>query len=177
MWWHANAPNRAYNWLLQGHTVSDTIEGPYTYIDAYRPLGNWSQDFGVFTNPDTNKSYASYSNGDRREARDVYLTSYNEDVTGLDEVIYRWDKFDLETPSIVKTDAGYFAIMGHKTGYRPNNVVAFRADKLEGPWSQPWIINPLNTRGLNPQSGNTLTIHGSKQTTHLYLGDRVSVTR
>ncbi|KAJ4167500.1 hypothetical protein NW754_011317 [Fusarium falciforme] len=167
-----NAPNRAYNWLLQGHAVSDTIEGPYTYVDAYRPLGNWSQDFGLFTDPGTNRSYALYSNGDRREARDVYLTSYNEDVTGLEETIYRWDKFDLEAPSIVKTDAGYFAIMSHKTGYRPNNVVAFRADKLEGPWSQPWIINPLNTRGLNSQSGNTLTIHGSEQTTHLYMGDR-----
>ncbi|RMJ07767.1 hypothetical protein CDV36_012631 [Fusarium kuroshium] len=172
MWWHADAPKRAYNWLLQGHAVSDTIEGPYTYVDAYRPLGNWSQDFGLFTDPDSNRSYALYSNGDRREARDVYLTSYNEDITGLEEVVYRWDKFDLEAPSIVKTDVGYFAIMSHKTGYRPNNVVAFRADKLEGPWSQPWIINPLNTRGLNSQSGNTLTIYGSKQTTHLYLGDR-----
>jgi hypothetical protein len=53
------------------------------------------------------------------------------------------------------------------------DVVAFRADKLEGPWSQPWIINPLMTRGLNSQSGNTLTIKGTKKTTHLYLGDRV----
>lgn len=80
MWWHADAPNRAYNWLLQGHAVSDTIEGPYTYVDAFQPLGNWSQDFGLFTDPHTKTSYALYSNGDRREARDVYPTSYNEDL-------------------------------------------------------------------------------------------------
>ncbi|PSN61899.1 Arabinanase/levansucrase/invertase [Corynespora cassiicola Philippines] len=172
MWWHADAPNRAYNWLLQGHAVADNYSGPYTYVDAYLPLGNWSQDFGMFTDPDTKRSYAMYSNGDSREGRDVYLTSYNEDVTHLDQVVYRWHKSDLEAPSIVKTDVGYFAIMSHKTGYRPNNVVAYHADTLGGPWSQPWIINPLNTRGLNSQSGNTLTIRGSKQTTHLYLGDR-----
>ncbi|PGG99805.1 hypothetical protein AJ80_09288 [Polytolypa hystricis UAMH7299] len=172
MWWHADAPNDAYNWLLQGHAISDTIGGPYTYVDAYRPLGNWSQDFGMFTDPDTKTSYALYSNGDSVEGRDVYLTSFNKEVAGLDKIVHRWDKFDLEAPTIVKTDVGYFAIMSHKTGYRPNNVVAFRADKLEGPWSQPWIINPPNTRGLNSQSGNSLTIHGTKQTTHLYLGDR-----
>lgn len=63
-----------------------------------------------------------YSNGDSREGRDVYLTSYNKDVTHLKEVIFRWDKTDLEAPSIVKTDVGYFAIMSHKTGYRPNSM-------------------------------------------------------
>lgn len=103
----------------------------------------------------------------------MYVTRYDEDVAGLEEVVYRFPKFDLEAPSIVQTDKSYYAIMSHKTGYRPNNVVAFRADKLEGPWSQPWIINPLNTRGFNSQSGNTLRINGSKKTTYLYIGDQV----
>lgn len=122
MWWHADAPNRAYNWLLQGHAIADNYSGPYQYVDAYAPLGNWSQDFGLFSDPDTKRSYALYSNGDRREGRDVYLTSFNEDVTALDKVVFRWDKSDLEAPSIVKTDVGYFAIMSHKTGYRPNSA-------------------------------------------------------
>lgn len=121
MWWHADAPNRAYNWLLQGNAIADNISGPYTFVDAYSPLGNWSQDFGLFTDPDNKRSYALYSNGDRQEGRDVYLSSYNEDVTNLEEVVFRWDKTDLEAPSIVKTDVGYFAIMSHKTGYRPNS--------------------------------------------------------
>ena len=52
------------------------------------------------------------------------------------------------------------------------DVVAFRADKLSGPWSQPFIINPLNTRAFNSQSGNNVRINGTKKTTHLYLGDQ-----
>jgi hypothetical protein len=113
-----------------------------------------------------------YSNGDRKEGRDVYLTSYNDNITALDKVVHRFDKYDLEAPTIVQTDKSYFALMSHKTGYRPNNVVAFRADTLSGPWSQPFIIAPLNTRTFNSQSGFALRINGTKKTTYLYLGDQ-----
>lgn len=54
------------------------------------------------------------------------------------------------------------------------DVVAFRADSLAGPWSQPFIVAPLNTRTYNSQSGFSLRIVGEKKTTYLYLGDQVS---
>lgn len=119
MWWHAD--NATYGELLQGLAVSDNITGPYSYVDAYAPLGNWSQDFGLFVDRKDGRAYSLYSNGDRREGRDVYLTSFNENITALDEVIHRWDKYDLEAPTIVQTDKSYFALMSHKTGYRPNS--------------------------------------------------------
>ncbi|PVI06717.1 carbohydrate-binding module family 35 protein [Periconia macrospinosa] len=170
MWWHAD--NSTYGWLLQGFAQADNITGPYSFVDATRPLGNWSQDFGLFTDYKDGKSYALYSNGDRKEARDVYITSYNDDITALDKVVHRFDKYDLEAPTILQTDKSYFALMSHKTGYRPNNVVAFRADSLSGPWSQPFIVAPLNTRTYNSQSGYSLRINGTKKTTYLYLGDQ-----
>ncbi|CAG8979213.1 hypothetical protein HYALB_00013140 [Hymenoscyphus albidus] len=170
MFWHAD--NSTYGLLLQGFATSPSISGPYRFVDATSPLGNWSQDFGLFTDYKDGRSYALYSNGDRKEARDVYLTSYNENVTALAHVIYTFPKYDLEAPTIIQTDKSYYALMSHKTGYRPNNVIAFRADKLSGPWSQPWIVAPLNTRGFNSQSGFTLTIKGTKATTYLYIGDQ-----
>ncbi|KAL1612775.1 hypothetical protein SLS60_001004 [Paraconiothyrium brasiliense] len=170
MFWHAD--NSTYGLLLQGFAQADNITGPYSFVDATSPLGNWSQDFGVFTDYKDGRSYALYSNGDRKEARDVYLTSYNDNKTALDSVVHRFDKFDLEAPTIIQTEKSYFALMSHKTGYRPNNVVAFRADKLSGPWSQPFIVAPLNTRTFNSQSGFSLRIKGRKQTTYLYLGDQ-----
>ncbi|KAI0437841.1 family 43 glycoside hydrolase [Xylaria telfairii] len=170
MWWHAD--NSSYGLLLQGFASSDKIEGPYDFINATSPLGNWSQDFGLFTDWRDGRSYALYSNGDSKEGRDVYLTSYNKEVSALDKVVHRFEKYDLEAPTIIQTDKSYYALMSHKTGYRPNNVVAFRADKLSGPWSQPFIVFPLNTRAFNSQSGFTLRIQGSKKTTYLYLGDR-----
>ncbi|KAK8002830.1 hypothetical protein PG989_002549 [Apiospora arundinis] len=170
MWWHAD--NSSYGLLLQGLATSPTVGGPYTFVNATSPLGNWSQDFGLFTDYKDGRSYALYSNGDRREGRDVYVAAYDEDVSSLEKVVHRFDKYDLEAPCIVQTESSYYALMSHKTGYRPNNVVAFRADSLAGPWSQPWIVAPLNTRGFNSQSGYTLTIRGTKKTTHLYIGDQ-----
>lgn len=55
------------------------------------------------------------------------------------------------------------------------DVVAFRADSLSGPWSQPFTVAPLNTRTYNSQSGFSLKIEGTKKTTYLYLGDQVSL--
>lgn len=170
MWWHAD--NSTYGLLLQGLARSDNISGPYSFVSATAPLGNWSQDFGLFTDYTDGRSYALYSNGDSKEGRDIYLTSYNEDTTALEKVTYRFDKFDLEAPTIVQTEKSYYALMSHKTGYRPNNVVAFRADSLAGPWSQPFMVAPLNTRTYNSQSGFTLRINGTKKTTYLYLGDQ-----
>ncbi|KAK3305225.1 glycoside hydrolase family 43 protein [Chaetomium strumarium] len=170
MWWHAD--NSSYGLLLQGFARSPNISGPYEFVSATAPLGNWSQDFGLFTDRKTGQSYALYSNGDRREGRDVYITSYNDDISALDRVVYRFPKFDLEAPTIVQTDRSYYALMSHKTGYRPNNVVAFRADSLAGPWSQPFMVAPLNTRTFNSQSGFALRIEGTRRTTYLYLGDQ-----
>ncbi|KAF2264394.1 galactan 1,3-beta-galactosidase-like protein, partial [Lojkania enalia] len=170
MHWHAD--NSSYGLLLQGLATADNIEGPYEFVQATSPLGNWSQDFGIFTDYKDGKSYSMYSNGDRREGRDVYLTAYDDSVANLTEVVHRFDKYDLEAPTIIQTEESYYALMSHKTGYRPNNVVAFRADSLAGPWSQPWIVAPLNTRTYNSQSGFSIRINGTKKTTYLYIGDQ-----
>ncbi|KAF2016779.1 carbohydrate-binding module family 35 protein [Aaosphaeria arxii CBS 175.79] len=170
MHWHAD--DSKYSLLLQGFATSDSPQGPYEFEGAISPLGNWSQDFGIFTDYKDGRSYSLYSNGDRREGRDVYLTAYDTAVQNLTEVVHRFDKYDLEAPTIIQTEQSYYALMSHKTGYRPNNVVAFRADKLEGPWSQPWIVSPLNTRTYNSQSGFSIRINGTEKTTYLYMGDQ-----
>lgn len=170
MWWHAD--NSTYGLLLQGLATSPNITGPYSFVDATAPLGNWSQDFGIFTDYKDGRSYALYSNGDRKEGRDVYVSAFNEDVTEVEEVVHRFDKYDLEAPTIIQTNQSYYALMSHKTGYRPNNVVAFRANSLAGPWSQPFMVARPNTRTYNSQSGFSLRIKGTKKTTYLYLGDQ-----
>ncbi|KAL4881672.1 glycosyl hydrolase [Aspergillus karnatakaensis] len=170
MWWHAD--DNTYSWLLQGLATSDNIAGPYTFVDATSPLGNWSQDFGAFTDYKSGRSYALYSNGDRVEGRDVYLSLFNKNLTAVEEVTHRFHKYDFEAPTIIQTEKSYFALMSHKTGYRPNNVVALRADKLEGPWSQPFFVAPAYTRTFSTQSGFSWRIKGTKKTTYLYMADQ-----
>ncbi|KAK7056361.1 hypothetical protein VNI00_002915 [Paramarasmius palmivorus] len=170
MWWHAD--NASYGWLLQGLATSPTIAGPYEFADAFSPLGNWSQDFGMFTDRKDGETYSLYSNGDSQLARDNFITKMNKEKNNLTEVVYIFPDFDLEAPTIIQTDKSYYTLMSHKTGYRPNNVVAFRADNLSGPWSQPFTVAPLGTRTFNSQSGFTLRIDGTEKTTYLYLGDQ-----
>lgn len=170
MWWHAD--NSTYGLLLQGLATSKNIAGPYAFVSATSPLGNWSQDYGLFTDYKTSRSYALYSNGDTVYGRDDYISLYNDELTAIEEVTYRFNKYDLEAPGILQTDSSYYILMSHKTGYRPNDVVAFRADSLSGPWSQPFPIAPPNTRTYSSQSGFILRINGTKQVTHLYLGDQ-----
>lgn len=119
MWWHAD--NSTYGLLLQGLAVSDTIQGPYEFVNATRPLGNYSQDFGMFIDWKTAETYALYSNGDGVFGRDNYVTRFNDAITELDNVVHRFDKFDLEAPTIIQTEESYFCLMSHKTGYRPNS--------------------------------------------------------
>ncbi|KAI9167913.1 hypothetical protein HJFPF1_04054 [Paramyrothecium foliicola] len=153
MWWHAD--DNIYSKLVQGFATADNITGPYTFQKVVSPLGNWSQDFGAFTDYKDGRSYALYSNGG----------FYVEEVT------FRFHKFDLEAPTIIQTDKYYYAIMSHKTGYRPNNVVAFQAESLRGPWSMPFMVAPAYKRTFSTQSGFSLRIVGSKKTIYLYLGD------
>ncbi|KAF4432930.1 hypothetical protein CFRS1_v007845 [Colletotrichum fructicola] len=176
MWWHVD--DSKYSLLLQGLATSDSIAGPYTFQKAISPLGNWSQDFGAFTDYKTGESYALYSNGDRPEGRDVYVSKFNRNLTDVEEVTFRFDKYDFEAPTILQTEKSYFALMSHKTGYRPNkltkkqDVVAMRADKIEGPWSQPFFVAPAYTRTFSTQSGFSWRIKGSKATTYLYMADQ-----
>lgn len=119
MWWHAD--DEDYSLLYQGLATADNIAGPYTFQDAAPPMGNWSQDFGSFTDSESGSSYALYSNGDSVEGRDVYISKFNDDLTSVEEVTFRFNKYDFEAPTILQTEKSYYALMSHKTGYRPNS--------------------------------------------------------
>lgn len=45
----------------------------------------------------------------------------NDNLTSLEDVVYRFPKYDLEAPTIMQTEKSYWALMSHKTGYRPNS--------------------------------------------------------
>lgn len=159
MWWHAD--NSSYGLLLQGLATSPTIAGPYTFVNATAPLGNWSQDFGLFTDYKDGRSYALYSNGDRKEGRDVYLTSFDEDVTALDKVVHRFDKYDLEAPCIIQTETSYYALMSHKTGYRPNSKTSSTAKSVRetltrGTCQMSWPSAPTPSKDHGLSLGSQL---------------------
>jgi len=94
----------------------------------------------------------------------------------VEEVVYTFFNFDLEAPNMLYTGRRYYILMSHKTGYRPNNVVVFSADKIAGPWSIQSYIAPSGTRTFNSQSTMTIIVAGSHATTFIYCGDQWSTS-
>ncbi|KAG6836839.1 hypothetical protein H0H93_002519 [Arthromyces matolae] len=189
LWFHAD--NSTYGELRQGVATSPNItgqlkclctfvgrlkamhvfgSGPYTFRETFQPLGGPSQDFGLFQDVD-GSAYALYSNGDADSNHDNLITRMNANFTNVEEVVYTFYDFDLEAPTILYTGKRYYILMSHKTGYRPNNVVVFSAQKLTGPWSVQSYIATLGTRTWNSQSTFTLTV-GEREPTYIYCGDQ-----
>lgn len=50
LWWHSD--NHTYGLLKQAVATSPTIKGPYTFLGSHSPLGDFSQDFGLFQDDD-----------------------------------------------------------------------------------------------------------------------------
>ncbi|KAJ7904806.1 Arabinanase/levansucrase/invertase [Mycena leptocephala] len=173
LWFHSD--NSSYGLLQQGIATSPNVTGPYTFQDVFSPLGGTSQDFGLFQDVD-GKSYALYSNGDADAAHDNLITRMNANYTNVEEVVYTFFNFDLEAPNMLYTGGRYYILMSHKTGYRPNNVVVFSADKIAGPWSIQSYIAPSGTRTFNSQSTMTIIVAGSHATTFIYCGDQWSTS-
>ncbi|KAJ6602226.1 glycosyl hydrolase [Mycena sp. CBHHK59/15] len=174
LWFHAD--NSSYGLLRQGVATSPNVTGPYTFQDTFSPLGGTSQDFGLFQDVD-GESYALYSNGDADAAHDNLITRMNANYTNVDEVVYTFFDFDLEAPTILYTGKRYYILMSHKTGYRPNNVVVFSAEKLAGPWSVQSYITASGTRTFNSQSTMTIAVAGSHETAFIYCGDQWSTSK
>ncbi|KAL4769393.1 glycosyl hydrolase [Aspergillus nidulans var. acristatus] len=165
MWWHAD--DDSYSWL-QGLATTPNIASPHIPVPSTPPSGNRSQDFGAFTDYKSGRSYALYSNGGSVQGRDVYLSRLNDSLTVTEEVTYRFPKYDFEAPAVIQTEKSYYALMSHKTGYRPNSKCSFFLS-LIGPWSQPFFASPAYTRTFSTQSGFSWRIKGTKKTTSLYM--------
>lgn len=168
LWFHSD--NSTYGLLRQGIATSPNITGPYTFPKVLSPLGGTSQDFGLFQEVD-GSTYALYSNGDDPAAHDNLISRMNANFTDVEELVYTFLDFDLEAPAIVFTGKRYYILMSHKTGYRPNNVVVFSAEKLTGPWSIQSYVAPSGTRTFNSQSTMTFAVRGTHKTTIMYCGD------
>ncbi|KAL0955566.1 hypothetical protein HGRIS_001807 [Hohenbuehelia grisea] len=171
LWWHSD--DASYGSLTQSVALSPSITGPFVHNATYKPFGSDSQDLGLFQDDD-GTAYTLYSTGDK--TRDNKITKLFPNLTTPEEETYTFNDFDLEAPMIVRTPESYYIVMSHKTGYRPNNVVAFRSRSLTGPWSQPIPITALGTRTFSSQSLLNIPVKGSKTTTYIYVGDSWSGT-
>lgn len=146
--------------------TSDTVDGDYTYLGSFNPLGYESRDMTVFQDTDG----SAYLISSAAVNYDLNIYKLSDDYTKVDSLVTVLKGFHREAPAIVKRAGTYFLLTSGASGWNPNQAAYFTATSLAGPWSGPTRFGHPYT--YNSQSTFILPVQGSMGTSYLYMGDR-----
>ena len=166
MYLHLDA---AYRAAEVGVAVADRMEGPYTLVRHFRPLGWESRDIGQFVDEDG----TNYLIFESRPTKGFFIARLSPDALDVQEKT-AFVPAPLEGGAIVHTGGRYYCIGSHMTGWKPNPDVYATATSLSGPWS-PFrdLADPaLNTYG--GQSAELLKVpgRGGVPDAVIFIGDQ-----
>ena len=142
MWLHIDSMD--YKRARSGVAVSDTPEGPFTYIHSFRPnINQMARDLTVFVDDDT-RSYLFYSSEDNAA---IHVTELSEDYLSTKGNYSRiFVGRYMEAPTVFKKDGAYYFIGSGCTAWKPNAArSAVSYTSILGPWEE--LGNP--SRGLD----------------------------
>lgn len=160
---------------------ADTIVGPYTLVDVFRPNSCDSRDQTLFLDDD-GKAYHVYStntnsNTNCEQLSDDFLTPLEDYNTQLSGRKY-------EAACIFKTGEQYYGLFSGCTGWTPNPGRIMFTNDLMGDWEAPADFKASdNTTGTNfcvddgastsytSQSAYVFPVQG-KERYFVYMGDR-----
>jgi hypothetical protein len=165
MYLHLDAPG--YKLASVAVAVSNKVDGEYSYVKSFRPLGQESRDIGQFIDDDG----TAYLIFESRPTGGFYIAKLSEDYMDVEKQI-SFIHAPLEGGALVHYQGLYYVIGSHLTGWRPNPNVYAVASSLSGPWSEMQDIAPPETNTYNSQSSMLVKVAGRKSTSVIYVGDR-----
>lgn len=162
MWMHFEN-GRDYNAARCAVAVCDTIDGEYTYLGSFNPVGNISRDCTLFKDDDGTAYFVSSG----RDNADMIVYRLSDDYLSIDEQVKTlWPGQFREAPVIFKRGEWYFMLTSQCTGWNPNQGGYARAKSIDGRWSS---IMPFgNETTFNTQPTSALQLGDD----FLYIGDR-----
>jgi hypothetical protein len=147
--------------------ISRKVDGRYTYLRSFRPMGLESRDIGQFVDDDG----SAYLIFESRPTHGFYIARLSADYMNVEEQT-SFIAAPLEGGAIVHYKGLYYVLGSHLTGWKPNPNVYATAPSLKGPWTSFSDIAPPETNTYDSQSGMLLKVVGSKTTSVIYIGDR-----
>ena len=147
--------------------TSDTVDGNYTYVKSFRPLGQESRDIGQFIDDDG----AAYLIFESRPTKGFFIARLSDDYMDVDKQV-AFIEAPLEGGAVVHYEDLYYVVGSHLTGWRPNSNVYATAPSLSGPWSAMKDIAPPEMNTYDSQSSMLIKVAGKKTTSVIYVGDR-----
>jgi hypothetical protein len=146
--------------------VSKTVDGEYTFVNSFRPLGQESRDIGQFVDDDG----SAYLIFESRPVRGFYIARLSEDYLSVEKQM-SFVHVSLEGGAIVHLNGLYYVIGSHLSGWRPNPNVYATSSSLEGPWTEFKDVAPKDANTYDSQSTFLLKVTGTKATTVIFMGD------
>jgi hypothetical protein len=145
--------------------VSKRIDGPYTYVKSFRPLGQESRDIGQFVDDDG----LAYLIFESRPTKGFFIARLTGDYLTLEKTCFI--PAPLEGGALVHVGGLYYVIGSHMTGWKPNPNVYATAPALGGPWSEFSNLAPPEANNYGSQSTMLVKVAGAKKTTVIFMGD------
>ncbi|MGA5760718.1 RICIN domain-containing protein [Nonomuraea bangladeshensis] len=165
MWMHKENGSD-YGEARAAVAVSATVDGNYTYLRSFRPLGHMSRDITTFTDTDG----AGYMISAADENYDLHVYRLSADFTDVASLVRVWDGDHREAPALFKRGGVYFMLTSGATGWQPNQARYATATAIIGSWSAWQDVGDATTFGSQP--AYVLPVQGTSGTSYLYLGDR-----
>ena len=147
--------------------VCDTIDGDYTYLGSFRPVGNMSRDCTVFIDDDCTAYLVSAA----RDNADLIMYRLTEDYLGIDEQVkILWPGQYREAPALFKRNNLYYMLTSACSGWDPNQGKYAVCDSLTGRWSMLKLMGDETT--YHSQPAFVLPLEKDGETKWIYVGDR-----
>jgi hypothetical protein len=129
MWLHVEAAD--YSLMHAGVAVSDTPEGPFTYIESVRPFNQTSADMTLFVDDD-GKAYHIFAG---ENDNTLYVGLLDDTYLKHSKVFSRkFVNLRREAPAIMKHDKKYYLVTSGCTGWSSNIAEYAVADSILGEW-------------------------------------------
>lgn len=165
MWAHWDNGN--YSEASAGVFTSPTVDGNYTFVKSFQPLGNMSRDCNLFKDDDGKAYFMSSANNNK----DMMLYQLTDDYLDVKQLTIKlWAGSQREAPALFKIGGTYFMITSACTGWDPNQAQYATATAIGGPWTS--LTNIGDSTTFDTQSTYVIPVVGSQTTTYIYAGDR-----
>jgi len=155
--------NNRYGDRRAGVATCPTVNGNYTYLRGFKPLGNDSKDMTIFKDDDGSAYLISGSINIYR------LTADYLDVSNLTVAI---SSSGAEAPAMFKTGGVYYLLNSNSTWWTSNDNYYHTASAIGGPWTKRGDFTPGSTNTWNSQTTFVQPIQGSATTSYVFMADR-----
>ena len=171
MWFHLELKGKGYSAARCGVATSDSVTGPYTYVNSFRPDGQMSRDMTLFEDDD-GTAYLICASEDNAT---THISQLADDYLGTTGNYIKAFKWHSEAPAVFKYKGKYYYLGSGCSGWAPNAAMSAVSDSMLGKWTG--LGNPCrgdvhqNKTTFESQSTYVLPVQG-KPDAFIFMADR-----